>query len=70
MLVADSLQRIHSILDIKPLSNNENKANIKDNSIELKNVKFKYENSKINAIDGISLKIKPKSNNSIGRTFW
>ena len=59
MLVADSLQRIHSILDIKPLSNNENKVNIKDNSIELKNVKFKYENSKSNAIDGISLKIKP-----------
>lgn len=59
MLVEDSLQRIHSILDIKPLSNNESKVEIKDNSIELKDVKFKYENSKNNAIDGISLKIKP-----------
>ncbi len=59
MLVEDSLQRIHSILDIKPLSNNESKVEIKDNSIELKDVKFKYENSKNNAIDGISIKIKP-----------
>lgn len=59
MLVADSMQRIHNILDIKPLSNNDKKVNIKNNSIELKNVSFKYENSKSNAIDGISLKIEP-----------
>lgn len=57
MIVADSLQRIHTILDIEPLSNTKSKVALIDNSVELKNVKFKYENSNNNAIDGISIKI-------------
>ncbi len=61
MLVTDCIKRINSIFDIKPLSENKTKEKIKDNSIELKNVKFKYDNAEDNAIDNISMKIKPNS---------
>ena len=63
MLVTDCIKRINSIFEIKPLSENKTKEKIKDNSIELKNVKFKYDNAEDNAIDNISMKIK--ANNTI-----
>lgn len=61
MLVTDCIKRINSIFDIKPLSENKTKEKIKDNSIELKNVKFKYDNAEENAIDGISMRISSNS---------
>ena len=61
MLVTDCIKRINSIFDIKPLSENITKEKIKDNSIELKNVKFKYDNADKNAIDNISMKIPSNS---------
>lgn len=61
MLVTDCIKRINSIFDIKPLSENITKEKIKDNSIELKNVKFKYDNAEKNAIDNISMKIASNS---------
>ena len=61
MLVTDCIKRINSIFEIKPLSENKTKEKIKDNSIELKNVKFKYDNAEDNAIDNISMKIKANS---------
>lgn len=57
MLVEDCMKRIHSILDIEPLSESKAHATIKDNSVELQNVKFKYENANKLAIDGISITI-------------
>lgn len=61
MLVTDCIKRINSIFEIKPLSENKTKEKIKDNSIELKNVKFKYDNAEDNEIDNISMKIKANS---------
>ena len=61
MLVTDCIKRINSIFDIKPLSETKTKEKIKDNSIELKNVKFKYDNADKNAINDISMKIKANS---------
>lgn len=61
MLVTDCIKRINSIFDIKPLSENITKEKTKDNSIELKNVKFKYDNADKNAIDNISMKIPSNS---------
>lgn len=57
MLVEDCLQRIHSILDIKPLSESKVHATMKDNGVELQNVKFKYENASKLAIDDVSINI-------------
>ena len=61
MLVTDCINRINSIFDIKPLSESTATVKLKDNSIELKNIKFKYENAEKNAIDDISLKIPANS---------
>lgn len=63
MLVTDCIKRINSIFEIKPLSENTTNAKSSDNSIELKNIKFKYDNAEKNAIDGISMKIP--ANNTI-----
>ena len=67
MLVTDCIKRINSIFEIKPLSENKTKEKIKDNSIELKNVKFKYDNAEDNAIDNAidNISMKIKANNTI-----
>ena len=57
MLVEDSIKRINSIFNIKPLTESLANVKLKDSSIELKDIKFKYDNADRNAIDGISMKI-------------
>ena len=61
MLVTDCIKRINSIFDIKPLYESETSKKLEDNSIELKNVKFKYDNSEKYAINDVSMKIPANS---------
>lgn len=61
MIVTDCIKRINSIFDIKPLSESTTIIKMNDNSIELKNIKFKYDNAEKNAIDDISMKIPANS---------
>lgn len=61
MAVNDSIQRINWVLNIKLQTESKTRVDLKDNSIELKNIKFKYENSDKNAIDGVNLNIMPNS---------
>ena len=61
MLVTDCIKRINSIFEIEPLPERKPNAKLNDNSIELKNIKFKYDNAEKNAIDGISMKINSNS---------
>ena len=61
MAVNDALNRMNGILSIKPLPNPSESQNPADSSIQLDNVTFAYEGSDSNAIDGISLNIKPGS---------
>ena len=61
MLVTDCINRISSIFNIQPLSESKVNVNPHDNSIEIKNVKFKYDNADKNAIDNINLKIPANS---------
>ena len=58
MIVADALQRIDSIMDMKPLSEDANPMHPKDNSVTLENVRFRYPDAKTDAINGISISIK------------
>ena len=60
MLVTDSLKRIDSILNLKPLESTDAKTP-KDNSVVLKSVSFSYdrEDKAKKAIDDVSLSIKP-----------
>lgn len=59
LIVADAMSRIDSIMEIQPLSEPNNPKHPKDNSVELSNVSFKYKDAKKNALDNISLSIKP-----------
>lgn len=58
MIVEDAINRIDSILNIKPLEETNNEQNPKDSSITFENVSFAYEEGGRNALDNISLHIK------------
>ncbi len=58
MIVNDALQRIHSIMDLKPLSEPEKCVCPQDNSVVFDNVTFQYENSDINAVEHVSFQVK------------
>lgn len=58
MVVTDALNRIDSILNVKPLSEPEKEIKPETYSVSTDNITFAYGNSKNNAIDGISLNVK------------
>lgn len=58
MIVEDALKRMDDILDVAPLAEAGKKEVPKDASVELKNVAFAYDDTKGNAIDGLSLNIR------------
>ena len=57
MIVADALERIHSILDLKPLPEAENGETPKDNSVEFSGVSFRYSNAETDALSKVSFKV-------------
>lgn len=59
MIVGDALNRVHSILDMKPLPDSINPEHPRDNSVEFKNVSFKYSGAENNALNDISFRIAP-----------
>ena len=58
MIVDDALNRMYEILGTEPLSESKKHEKPQDPSITLDNVIFAYENSEVNAIDGINLSVK------------
>lgn len=58
MMVEDSINRMDEILGQKELPNVTDGEKIRDASVVLKDVTFSYEDSKANAIDGVSMNIK------------
>lgn len=58
MIVDDALNRMYEILETEPLSESKKNEKPQDPSITLDNVIFAYENSDINAIDGVNLSVK------------
>ena len=59
MVVNDALTRIHSILDRKPLPDAQKNISPRDNSVEFKNVSFRYSGAKTDAINNVSFKVQP-----------
>lgn len=57
MVVGDALERVHSILDMKPLPDSVNNESPKDNSVEFKNVFFRYSGAETDALKDISFKV-------------
>jgi len=58
MVVSEALARINSVMSIIPLSESQHPQKPKDNSIELKDVSFRYTDAKIDAIKHLSFSIK------------
>ncbi len=59
MVVRDALNRMYSLLDVESLKETSNPQKPKDSGIKIDNIEFTYDEKKANAIDGISLDIKP-----------
>lgn len=59
MVVKDALERMYSLLEVEPLKEATNPQLPKDSSISIDNIVFTYDEKKTNAIDGITLDIKP-----------
>ncbi|MDE6869051.1 MAG: ABC transporter ATP-binding protein/permease [Clostridia bacterium] len=57
MIVADALERIHSILDLKPLPEANMSEVPQDNSVEFDGVCFRYSNAQTDALKEVSFKI-------------
>lgn len=57
MVVNDALTRIHLILDLKPLPDAQKNESPRDNSVEFKNVSFRYSKAKNDAIRNVSFKV-------------
>ena len=58
MVVADALQRIDSVLEAKPVSTSEPQKHPKDNSVQVKDVRFSYDGT-TDVIRGVSMGIQP-----------
>lgn len=58
MMVEDSINRMDEILGQKELPNVTAGEEIRDASVVLKDVAFSYKDSKVNAIDGVSMNIQ------------
>lgn len=58
MVVADALERVHSILDMKPLPDAVKNEKPKDNSVEFKNVSFRYSGAETDALQDVSFKVQ------------
>ena len=59
LIVADAMSRIDSILEMEPLPETDYPKHPKDNSVELSGVSFRYKDAGRNALENISLTIKP-----------
>lgn len=57
MVVADALNRVHSILDLKPLPEAKNGQSPEDNSVAFDNVSFRYGNARTDALTGVTFKV-------------
>lgn len=58
ILVKDSLQRINELLNIEPLKKSDiNNAGVKDYSVELKNVTYRYAGASKDALSNLSLTV-------------
>ena len=59
LIVADAMSRIDSILEMEPLPETDYPKHPKDNSVELSGVSFRYKDAERNALENISLTVRP-----------
>lgn len=59
MIVTDALDRIDSILDMKPLPEPSAPQSPQDNSVTVDHIRFRYGRNSVNALDEMSVQINP-----------
>ena len=59
MTLIDALKRVESIMEIEPLADNKAGRKPADQSVELKNVTYRYKGATRDALKNVSLKIEP-----------
>ena len=59
LIVADAMSRIDSILEMQPLPEAKNPKHPGGNSVEFSGVSFRYKDARKNALEDISLTVKP-----------
>ncbi len=59
MTLIDALKRVESIMEIEPLADNKTGRKPADQSVELKNVTYRYKGATRDALKNVSLKIEP-----------
>jgi ATP-binding cassette subfamily B protein IrtA len=59
MIVTDALDRIDSILDMKPLPEPSAPQSPQDNSVTVDHIRFRYGRNSVNALDEMSMQINP-----------
>lgn len=59
MTLIDAMKRVDSIMEIEPLPVSAKRLVPADNSIELKDVTYRYKDATRDAVNGVSLKIEP-----------
>lgn len=57
MTLIDALKRVESIMDIKPLEEGSSDKKPEDNSLELKNVSYRYDDATHDAVENVSISI-------------
>ena len=57
MIVADALERVHTILDLKPLPEAQTAETPQDNSVQFEGVSFRYSNAETDALKNVSFKV-------------
>ncbi len=57
MIVADALERVHFILDLKPLPEAQTDETPQDNSVQFEGVSFRYSNAETDALKNVSFKV-------------
>ncbi len=58
MVVADALERVHSILDMNPLPDTVKNEKTIDNSVKFKNVSFRYSGAETYALQNVSFNVQ------------
>ena len=69
MIVDDALQRIDSIMKIEPLPEVREPASLRDASVEIQDVSFRYDDEK-EALHHVFMHIDSGRNRCIGGAFW
>ena len=59
MTLIDALKRVESIMEIEPLSDNKGGKIPTDHGVELKDVTYRYKDATRDAVQNVSMKIKP-----------